>query len=60
MDARREEAWVILATRIPKALHRRMRIHCVLQDQSVQSFVITALEEELRGKPARVIRQTGT
>jgi hypothetical protein len=29
MAERKEEAWVQLATRIPKSLHRQLKLHCV-------------------------------
>lgn len=58
MRERDEEAWVQLATRIPKALHRELKLHCVHTDKSVMEFVVTALEEKLakasgRKRPAR-------
>jgi hypothetical protein len=43
------EAWVQLATRIPKTLHRRLKLHCVRTETSVMGFVVTAI----RGKLAR-------
>ena len=61
--ARREEfVWVQLATRIPKALHRELRLHCVYEDIPLMDFVSTALEEKLarsRGAPAKVRRKHG-
>ena len=46
--ARREEfIWVQLATRIPKALHRKLRLHCVYADIPLMDFVWKALEEKL-------------
>ena len=41
------EAWTQLATRIPKALHRKLRLHCVITQTSVMDFVISALREKL-------------
>jgi len=41
------EVWVQLATRIPKALHRELKLHCVRTDVSVMEFVVKALEEKL-------------
>ncbi len=41
------EAWVQLATRIPKSLHRALRLHCVLADSSVMGFVVAAINEKL-------------
>jgi hypothetical protein len=39
--------WVQLATRIPKSLHRKLRLHCVTADTSVMEFVTKAIEEKL-------------
>jgi predicted HicB family RNase H-like nuclease len=39
--------WVQLATRIPKPLHRELKLHCVQADVSVMAFVVQALEEKL-------------
>lgn len=41
------EAWVQLATRIPKALHRRLRLHCVTAETSVMAFTTDAIREKL-------------
>ncbi len=46
--ARSEEVvWVQLATRIPKALHRELKLHCVEAEKSVMDFVTKAIEEKL-------------
>jgi hypothetical protein len=45
--AKAEEAWVQLATRIPKSLHRELKLHCVHADTSVMEFVVAALKEKL-------------
>lgn len=50
---RQDEPWVQLATRIPKELHRRVRLHCVKQDISVMAFVVAALQEKLGRDDAR-------
>ena len=42
-----DEPWVQLATRIPKELHRKLKLHCVQTDVSVMEFVVAALEEKL-------------
>jgi predicted HicB family RNase H-like nuclease len=59
--ARREEVVVVaLATRIPKALHRELRLHCVSEEIQLMDFVREALEEKLtrsRGTPATVRRK---
>lgn len=41
------EIWVQLATRIPKQLHRELKLYCVKSDVSVMEFVVSALEEKL-------------
>jgi len=43
----KDEPWVQLATRIPKSLHRAMRLHCVEVDVTQMEFVVAALEEKL-------------
>jgi len=45
-----EEPSTQLATRIPKHLHRRLRLHCVIHDTAVQDFVTLAIEEKLGSK----------
>ena len=46
------EAWTQLATRIPKNLHRRLKLYCVTHDIMLQHFVTEAIEEKL-GRKAR-------
>jgi len=48
--ARIEEVWTQLATRIPKVLHRRLKLHCVTNDIAVMEFVVEAIEEKLGRK----------
>lgn len=49
-----DEAWVQLATRIPKSLHRELKLHCVHADTSVMGFVVAAIKEKLaRGSRRR-------
>ncbi len=48
--AKGEEAWTQLATRIPKEVHRRLKLHCVTNDKSVMDFVVEALKEKLGRK----------
>jgi len=43
--AKAEEPLTQLATRIPKELHRRLRIHCVTHDIVLMHFVAAAIEE---------------
>jgi len=50
--AKPEEAWTQLATRIPKQLHRRLKLHCVTHDIALMHFVTEAVEEKL-GRKAR-------
>ena len=47
------EVWVQLATRIPKVLHRELKLHCGKNDVSVMEFVVKALEEKLGRDQAR-------
>ncbi len=47
MAQRYDEAWTQLATRIPQALRRALKLHCVKAGTSVQDFVARALREKL-------------
>jgi hypothetical protein len=51
------EVWVQLATRIPKALHRELKLHCVRTDVSVMEFVVKALEEKLARESGKAERR---
>ncbi len=42
-----DEPWVQLATRIPKELHRELKLHSVRADVSLMDFVEEALRERL-------------
>jgi hypothetical protein len=42
-----DEPQVQLATRIPRSLHRALKLHCVETGQSVMGFVVAALGEKL-------------
>jgi len=53
-----DEAWVQLATRIPKQLHRELKLHCVRADTSLMDFVVEALEERL-ARAGRTRRAAG-
>ena len=53
MADRHDEVWVQLATRIPKTLHRQLKLYCVEQDTSVMDFVVTALREKLASGSGR-------
>jgi hypothetical protein len=50
-----DETSVQLATRVPKALHRELKVHCVTSDATVMEFVVAAIEEKL-GRKAKVSR----
>jgi len=52
-----QEVWVQLATRIPKHLHRELKLHCVKSDVSVMEFVVKALEEKLAREAGRSERR---
>ena len=48
--AKTEEPQTQLATRIPKELHRRLRLYCVTHDIVLMHFVVAAIEEKLGRK----------
>ena len=50
--AKPDEPIAQLATRIPKDLHRRLKLHCVTHDIALMHFVVEAIEEKL-GRKAR-------
>ena len=50
--AKNDEPWTQLATRIPKELHRRLKLHCVTNDIAVMEFVVEAIEKKLGRKRA--------
>jgi len=45
--AKTEESQTQLATRIPKELHRRLKLYCVTHDIALMHFVVAAIEEKL-------------
>jgi predicted HicB family RNase H-like nuclease len=51
--AKDDEVLIQLATRIPKGLHREIKLHCVQTGISVMEFVAAALEEKLKKTGAR-------
>jgi hypothetical protein len=59
--ARMEEPVLVqLATRIPKPLHRELRLHCVYEEIPLMDFVSKAIEEKLaraRSTPRTVRRK---
>ena len=48
--AKADEPVAQLATRIPKELHRRLKLYCVTHEVAVQDFVTQAIEEKLGRK----------
>src|SRR6266481_519680 len=44
--AKTDEPIAQLATRIPKELHRRLKLHCVTHEIAVQDFVTQAIKTE--------------
>jgi hypothetical protein len=48
MPSKDDDVLIQLATRIPKTLHREIKLHCVASSISVMDFVATALEDKLR------------
>jgi len=46
----RDEPIAQLATRIPKDLHRRLKLYCVTHEIAVQDFVTQAIQEKLGRK----------
>ena len=48
MPNKEDDVLIQLATRIPKALHREIKLHCVSSSISVMEFVANALEDKLR------------
>lgn len=48
MAAKEDDVLIQLATRIPKALHREIKLHCVSSGMSVMDFVAAALEDKLK------------
>ena len=48
MPNKDDDILIQLATRIPKTLHREIKLHCVSSSISVMEFVAAALEDKLR------------
>lgn len=55
--AKDDDVLIQLATRIPKGLHREIKLFCVHNGISVMEFVAAALEEKLRKSGARGTRR---
>ena len=45
-----DEPWTQLATRIPKSVHRELKLYCVTHDIALMHFVVSAIEEKLGRK----------
>jgi predicted HicB family RNase H-like nuclease len=52
---KQDDILIQLATRIPKSLHRQIKLFCVQHGISVMQFVSAALEDKIRrsGRTAR-------
>ena len=48
MPTKDDDILIQLATRIPKVLHRAIKLHCVETNISVMDFVANALEDKLK------------
>ena len=55
--AKEDDILIQLATRIPKGLHREIKLFCVHNGISVMEFVAAALEEKLRKTGTRGSRR---
>jgi predicted HicB family RNase H-like nuclease len=53
MAQKDDDVLIQLATRIPKSLHREIKVHCVSAGISVMEFVAAALEDRLRKSGAK-------
>jgi predicted HicB family RNase H-like nuclease len=56
--AKEDDVLIQLATRIPKGLHREIKLYCVQTGISVMEFVAAALEEKLRKASGRSGRRS--
>ncbi len=52
-----DDVLIQLATRIPKGLHREIKLYCVQNSLSVMDFVAAALLEKLKRNAARAPRR---
>ncbi|MFN8542979.1 MAG: hypothetical protein U0807_02015 [Candidatus Binatia bacterium] len=48
MTSKEDDVLIQLATRIPKGLHREIKLFCVQSNISVMEFVAAALEDKLK------------
>ena len=53
MRVRSDVPLIPLATRMPKELHRRMKVHCLESETTIMAFTNTAIRERLERKGAR-------
>ena len=60
MAAKEDDILIQLATRIPKGLHREIKLFCVHNGISVMEFVAAALEEKLRKSTLRPARRSAS
>ena len=58
--AKDDDVLIQLATRIPKNLHREIKLFCVQSGISVMEFVAAALEDKLRRSNVRGGRRKAT
>jgi hypothetical protein len=59
MERGENEVWVQLTTRIPKPLHRELKLHCVRTETLVMEFVTVALREKLTGSSGAPVAARG-
>jgi hypothetical protein len=57
MPTTEHAAWTQLATRIPKSLHRQLKLHAVYAEVTLMDFVVAALEEKLAREQGRAKRR---
>jgi hypothetical protein len=55
--AKDDDVLIQLATRIPKGLHREIKLFCVQGSISVMEFVASALEDKLKRGTSRTGRK---
>ena len=48
-----DDAVVQLGVRIPRALHRRVRVHCAEAERQMHDFVAEAIAEKLKREASR-------
>ena len=50
-----DDAVVQLATRVPRELLQRLKLHCVVREASIQGFIADASREKLKRAVVRVL-----